>query len=272
MGNFIDLIGQRFGRLVAVKDVGRDTRGEVLWLCNCDCGNISIVLGGNLRSGHIKSCGCLRKETSKNLLTTHGLSRDLNGEITRLYSIWNDIKRRCLNKKRCAYKHYGGRGITVCLAWLQFPPFYQWAISHGYQKELTIERKNNDGNYCPENCIWIPLEEQARNRRDSHYITYNGETKTIAEWAEIRNIGYGTLWFRLTKTDWNIEQAFNAPIKRNYLITYNGETKALHEWAKIRNMKYITLYSRLTTYGWSIEKAFNTPIGRRKNAAETINA
>ena len=175
MGIFKDLTGMRFGRLVVIfrsEDyVSPKGKTCVCWLCRCDCGNDIIVNGRNLRKGNTKSCGCLKSETTIKRNLTHNLSK------TRIYHIWQDLKKRCVNKNCKCFERYGGRGITICQEWLDdFMNFYNWAINNGYQKDLTIDRKDVNGNYCPENCRWVTQKQQANNKRNNRYITYNNKT------------------------------------------------------------------------------------------------
>lgn len=150
-----DLIGQRFGKLTVIADAGR-TEGRCIWLCICDCGNTTEVRSGNLIQGNVKSCGCLRRETP----SKH------NGKGTRLYNIWRAMRQRCEYPKHKSYVDYGGRGIRVCTEWDEsFASFREWAINNGYTDELTIDRKNVNGDYNPNNCRWITREEQNRNTR-----------------------------------------------------------------------------------------------------------
>lgn len=156
-----DRAGKRYGRLTAIKRIYGQT-----WRCRCDCGNIVLVDGRNLDSGHTRSCGCYKAEQSVICNTTHGESK------TRLYGIWCDMKKRCHNKNSRAYKDYGGRGIRVCSEWLVWENFRDWAFENGYSDidedarlQLSIERVDVNGNYEPSNCCWIPRNEQSRNRR-----------------------------------------------------------------------------------------------------------
>lgn len=198
--NLLDLSGQRFGRLTAIEMVGYNdySNGEKksVWRCCCDCGNYIDVETSRLRSGNTQSCGCLAKDLLKQRATTHGMTE------SRLYMIWCGMKNRCYNPNEKAYKNYGGRGITVCPEWLEdFQNFYDWANTNGYADYLTIERKDVNGNYCPENCCWITKEEQARNKRDNHRITCHGKTFILTEWAEILGMTRGALKQRIRRSD-----------------------------------------------------------------------
>lgn len=160
MGKLIDLTGQRFGRLTVLERAGSN-KGHALWLCQCDCGKTIIAYGNDLMRRQ-KSCGCIRREKS----TKH------DGYKMRLYSIWKAMKNRCYRPTFKHYDRYGGRGITVCDAWIHdFAAFQSWALSHGYTDSLTIDRINNDGNYCPDNCRWITMKEQAQNRHPKRTST-----------------------------------------------------------------------------------------------------
>lgn len=183
MGKFIDLTGQRFGRLVVIERTGSNKQGDVMWRCKCDCGTIKEVTATHLRSGASKSCGCLRKEITQRNRTTHGMKG------TRLYNIWSSMKRRCSPScDKRVYDRYYGRGIRVCDEWKDdFSAFAKWALSNGYSDELSIDRIDNDGNYEPSNCRWADMEEQGNNRNNSRCITCRGETLTISQWA--RKIG-----------------------------------------------------------------------------------
>ena len=160
MGKKVDRTGWKYGRLTVLSEAGKNKHKKILWNCSCSCGNKTIVCGSELQSGDTKSCGCLQKEMRGKTNLTHGLTKHP------LYSIWFDIKRRCQNKSRKAYKNYGGRGITVCPKWnKQFLPFYVWAKNNGWEKGLTIDRIDNDGNYCPENCQFITRGKNVLNTR-----------------------------------------------------------------------------------------------------------
>ena len=229
----IDLTGERFGRLTVIRQIGK-RNNRVTWLCKCDCGNEKIVKGVDLKRGHVKSCGCLKKEfvpKSK----THGK------RSTRLYTIWNMMKQRCENPKSKSYKNYGGRGIRVCNEWKNnFQSFYDWAINNGYNENLngndcTIDRISVNGNYEPTNCRWVNKKFQANNKRNNHFISYRGETHTIAQWEEKLGINNRVFYQRL-KLGWGIDETIETPVRKTkikYKFTAKGtkaQLKALKEY------------------------------------------
>ena len=205
----LNLTGKRFGKLVAIKTAGKTKNGAYLWKCKCDCGNEIIANVGNLKNGHTKSCGCLRVDRCKTNFTKHGL------EHTRLYGIWSDMRLRCYDEKNIAYHRYGGRGITICDEWKNdVKAFYDWATANGYKDSLTIDRIDNDGNYCPENCRWATVKEQASNRRSNILVTHNGKTQTMKKWANEVGTPYKVVWARMQKLGWSAERALTEPVKK----------------------------------------------------------
>lgn len=138
----------------------------------------------------------------------HGLNE------TRIYKTWVRMKVRCYNQNHDRYKNYGGRGITVCDEWKNdFKKFYEWAMKNGYSDDLTIDRIDVNGNYEPSNCRWITNKEQCNNRRNNHFITYNGKTQTVSEWAEEIGLDYNTLLVRINRLHWDIEKALTTPLR-----------------------------------------------------------
>lgn len=163
----IDMLGGRFGRLLVIGRAENDCRGEARWVCLCECGNESVVLGSHLRSGRVRSCGCYAREISRKQSRSNLKCGNLKhgGVGTRLYRIWANMKTRCFNSNSPMYQWYGAVGVTVCEDWMNFANFRKWALSSGYEDSLTIERINPFGNYDPQNCTWIPLREQNKNKR-----------------------------------------------------------------------------------------------------------
>ena len=213
MGKFEDLIGKKFGRLIVIKRVENHVQPSgkqyVQWLCKCDCGNETVVRGANLKKGHTQSCGCLQKEK----VTTHGLKK------TRLYVVWRDIKLRCFNPNANNFKDYGAKGVVMCEEWRNdFKAFYDWAKANGYDEkalrgECTIDRIDTNGNYEPNNCRWTDNLTQQNNKKNNRFLTYNGETHTIAEWSRILNIKTYVLYSRLY-SGWSVEQILTTPVKQ----------------------------------------------------------
>lgn len=202
MGKTIKINGKKFNKLTAVKfshKVGR----QHYWEFKCDCGNTSVIQKGSVVSGNTKSCGCIRSAS----VSKHSMSN------TRFYRIHADLKNRCNNVNNTAYCHYGGRGIK-CL-WNTFESFYN-DMYESYLKHFElncgktyIERTNNDGNYCLENCTWATITEQANNRRSNRFITYKNETLTLSQWAKKYGIKYKTLCARINDYDWSFERAIS---------------------------------------------------------------
>lgn len=202
MRALIDLTDKTFGRLTVLKRDANGKRGQPRWLCKCDCGNRTIVDASKLKSGHTKSCGCLVAETLSKCRTKH------NGKHTRLYRIWCAMKERCSRKENVAYNSYGGRGIKVCDEWIHdFASFRDWATANGYSDQLSIDRIDPNGNYCPQNCRWESTKTQANNKRRNHSLTHNGKTMTLAQWAEETGINYSTLRSRINREGLTLEEA-----------------------------------------------------------------
>lgn len=204
MSKCIDLTGQKFGRLTVIELDHRDSRKKAYWKCKCDCGNEKVVRCDSLQSGSTVSCGCYNIEQVKNSNSTHGRSKD------RLYFIWHNMNQRCFNPNVANYRLYGAEGKTVCDEWIGehgAENFIKWTLGNGYRDDLTIERKDNNKGYSPDNCRWATKKEQQNNTRQNHLLTYNGKTQTIAQWADETGINCNTLYSRINKYHWNIERA-----------------------------------------------------------------
>ena len=206
--------GQKFGRLTVIeldhiKDY-KDKLGKIYhreyYKCICECGNFWVTEKSQLTTGHCQSCGCLQKEANRTKPNCHGMSK------TKIYSIWSTMKDRCFREKCVDYKNYGGRGITIQKEWLDFKNFYEWAKNNGYKEGLTIERIDVNGNYEENNCTWIENALQSKNKTNSHYLTYNGKTKIIEDWAKEMNLKHGAAITSRLKLGWTIEEALTTPI------------------------------------------------------------
>lgn len=202
---FIDITGKKFGRLTALYRL-HNVNCKTKWLCICECGNLKEITTNSLQGGKTKSCGCYRKE----ITTKHGKENSKHGKYkTRLYDLWAHMKYRCNNKNYHHYRDYGARGIRVCSEWSNdFQAFYDWAINNGYKENLSIDRINVNGNYEPSNCRWVDMKTQQRNRRNTRYIVYKGETRCLNEWCEILNLNRNTVYDRIYRLHWPIEKAF----------------------------------------------------------------
>lgn len=199
-----DLTGETFDRLTVVKFShrnGTSNRYRYFWECVCECGEKVVRRADSLTGKGVKSCGCYRKEKLaennfkiKNPRKSHGKTN------TRLYKIYSKMKERCYNANYPEYYLYGGRGISVCEEWLSdFMVFYDWANANGYDRKLSIDRIDSDGNYEPENCRWADNYTQGNNKRNNIILTHNGETMTMPEWARKLNLPYSTLANRRRK-------------------------------------------------------------------------
>ena len=200
-------VGDAYGRLVVEKlDDRVGKRGQRYFLCKCACGNTVSIVESNLVTGHTKSCGCIVGKTNPSPLKNNDP----------LYRTWTNAETRCYNPKSVKYARYGARGIRMCDEWLHdFPAFYKWANENGYKPGLQIDRINNDGNYCPENCRFVTPGENMHNTSMNRWLTLNGETKLLEEWGKelYPKIGVNneTICKRLTVLHWPVERALTEP-------------------------------------------------------------
>jgi len=199
MAGFIDLAGQRFGRLTVVSRAKNSKEGSSRWNCECDCGGTTMASCHDLRSGHTRSCGCLSRDRAREAHLSHGMCG------TSTHGIWKTMRQRCMNPNNPGYKNYGDRGITVCERWDKFENFYEDMGER--PKGMSIDRRDNNGNYCPENCSWDTRKNQSRNTRRTILIEYQGKTQCMKAWSEELGIKYMTLWYRLR--DHSPQIAFN---------------------------------------------------------------
>src|ERR1700721_2872348 len=199
------MVGRRFGRLVVlafVEMAGRRSR----WLCRCECETAKVIDGGNLRSGGVRSCGCLQKEKWHAIITKHG------GCGTAEYKVWSGMNDRCHRKKNKRYSDYGGRGITVCKRWRRpggFPAFLEDMGPRPSPKH-SIDRRDCNLGYSPENCKWGTEDEQRNNRRNNVRLTWRGETLTLAQWARRLGVTRAMLSRRYLQ-GWSPEEILETP-------------------------------------------------------------
>lgn len=193
-----NLQGKKFGSLLVTRYFGLGLDGKAVWICMCDCGLETSFASRSLTSGERRSCGCLsrKKQSIKN---------------TPEYNCWAMMRRRCNNQRDKCFFNYGGRGIAVCDRWNKSFTNFISDMGPKPTKSHTIERVNNDGPYSPENCRWATRAEQMRNNRKTHFLTFEGKTMCLTDWAKEIGVKKCTLHLRL-KTGWSIEQALTIPV------------------------------------------------------------
>lgn len=194
-------IGEVFGRLTVLGIVTPGRTSRVL--CMCSCGNEKVIVLNSLRAGKVKSCGCFSKEKARERTrernTVHGMAG------TKIYGIWKNMKSRCNNPRFPKYKDYGARGIRVSERWMSFDNFY--ADMGDPPDGMMLDRKDNDGDYSFDNCRWATASEQQSNKRNNRLIAFEGETKTLTQWANERDMSVQTLSARLNQRGWSIKRA-----------------------------------------------------------------
>ena len=237
-------VGKKYGRLT-VTEVLKTKKGMHNKLaCICDCGNSAIFDAQNVIHGKSRSCGCLRSEASRKQSAKN--IKHVEGN-TPLYKTWGSMRRRCYDHKNKDYKWYGGKGVTVCDEWKEYVAFRDWAYENGYTHGLTIDRKNASGNYCPENCRWIPLADNSRIAHE-HLIAVNGVSMSNRQWENKLGYSHGTIsrWakagdeYAALKIKESLSQsgdylpaisAASAKPRDKYL-TITGITKNYTDWCK----------------------------------------
>lgn len=205
---FIDRTGLRYGKLIAVELVKKESK--TYWKCLCDCGKETGVFGGHLGNGHTQSCGCLQAQVTKIRSTKHGFKP--RGKSIPEYKAWANIKERCNNQKNKKYYDYGGRGITVCDRWMEsFDNFFEDMGFRPIDKS-SIDRIDNNGNYEPGNCRWSEPLQQANNKRNNRMLLVDGETKSIVDFAKEYGLKTATLKTRIYN-GWSHDKAVKYPLK-----------------------------------------------------------
>ena len=193
------MIGQTFGRWTVIASLAERQNGKRVYLCRCACGYEGARVGGNLRSGISKSCGCYKRELIHAAKYRHGRNAS-----DRTYNAWVSMNTRCSNPNNHHFHNYGGRGIRVCERWARFENFLSdmGEVSAG----LSLDRINNDGNYEPANCRWATAQEQVLNKTTTRYVTAFGKTQPLAVWAREFQVDFLLIWKRLAR-GWTAERA-----------------------------------------------------------------
>lgn len=266
-----NLVARKFGKLTVVEWAGRSDIGNSpyksdFWICECECKDPNYsplpVQAASLISGNTTSCGCIHR---KHMMSRHPL-----------YTTWNNMIRRCYDPANRAYHNYGGRGITVCDRWREnFANFYA-DMGDPPSNEHTLDRINNDLGYSPENCRWATRKQQTRNTRRNRKITWQGETKSIADWAEDQRLLNLCLCAQVLndriRLGWSVEEAFTTPLVNGKVVTFQGETLSMMDWSRRLGATANVVSKRLRD-GWSVSEAITTPLGkcRKKSIYATKN-
>lgn len=204
----IDIIGKKYGRLTVVKFDGF-RNGRPYFLCSCDCGKTKVIQKYNLMEGKTKSCGCYHVEQTLKAVK-------ISDNRARQVDILEGMKYRCYKKSTPNYKNYGARGIKICDEWLNsIDAFCDWADKNGYAPDLSIERIDVNGDYCPENCTWVSRKDQCLNKTDTVRITFNNKTQTLSQWSDELGLPRQTLHNRIRVHHWDIERALTTPRKNS---------------------------------------------------------
>ena len=202
----LDFAGKQIGLWTILSFHSVNKHGGALWLSRCACGTTRVVSGWLLSKGETKSCGCAKARFTSEANRTHGESK------TPTYRSWASMIQRCLNASNKNYNRYGGRGITVCDRWLSFENFIADMGPRPTAKH-TLDRVNNNGGYNKENCQWLELKFQARNRENSRWVTAFGVTKLMCDWARESGLDQGTIKARIDRCGWSTERAVTEPAK-----------------------------------------------------------
>lgn len=255
--------GFRSGRLVVIGSATKRKypSGASAWHypVRCDCGTVKATKDLHLYRRTIQSCGCLVAERTRAATITHGQSK------TRLYKIWAGMKTRATNPNIQCAAYYSGRGISLYTEWERFETFRDWALSSGYEDNLTIERQDVNGDYSPDNCCWVTRREQSRNTRQTLRVTAFGETKLVPEWLEDpRCKATVDAMYKRLEDGWHPESAIVTPTKITpppKMYSAFNEEKSAAEWSKDPRCKAtrIAVYQRLRN-GWDPESAISTPV------------
>ena len=257
LGHRIDITGHVYGQLTVIEESEKKKAGTYIWKCRCTCGKETHVPVSYLRSGNTKSCGCTHAIAVRKRCTTHGLApRGKNRH--KGYVSWSGIKYRCDVSTGKEYHDYGGRGISYDPKWETFEGFWE-DMGATWQEGLSIDRIDVNGNYCKENCRWATPVEQANNKRNSNYVTLNGECKTVADWCRELGLNHKQIRARILR-GWSAIDALKEPRgarRNNTIVTYKGATQRLEDLCKDLQLNKRRVAQRLRQ-GWPIERAIET--------------
>ncbi len=209
---FIDRTGQRFERLTVLRfhdTFCKTGKARVRWVCLCDCGKEVIVRGESLQCKNTRSCGCLEKELTSRRSRIHGRSD------TPLFRVWATMISRCHNPNTKSFPRYGGRGISVCERWRHSFVNFLSDMGERPTKKHSIERKENSGDYTPENCVWATSKQQSRNTRRNHFLTIDGVCKIIQDWSEESGVSQSVICHRINHRKWEPRAAVFTPMERS---------------------------------------------------------
>lgn len=252
MSGITDLTGQKFGRLTVLRTFKGDD-GHVWSECICECNgaNIKLAKNVNLKGGHTKSCGCLRKEQLQRI---YDEKKNVNSSLSKyskhpynkkLRTVWRVMIHRCYNENYKGYKYYGEKGTKVCQEWLgDYELFFEWSIKNGYKEGLSIDRIDFEKEYSPENCRWATIEVQANNTSQNVWVEYNGEKYTLTQLSKIFNCGLNSIQSRV------IDGVYVHSEIREYVDydaiyeTINGQTLSIYEFADKYNITHCAIRMR----------------------------
>ena len=258
MTNKIDITGQRFFRLVVIREA--EKRGNrYLWLCQCDCGKTTLATEWGMRRGKPKSCGCLRKEKALERVTTHGFSS--GGMRTKEYRTWLTMKARCHAPSRRNMKNYAMKGIAVCDRWRKSFEHFLKDMGACPTPKHTIGRLDHNKGYEPGNCAWQTQKEQAESK--NRIVVFGGVPLKVSEWSKKISVPSRIIRWRLNN-GWSIERTLTTQYRppKGVQITFNGKTQNLMEWSKELQIPYQRIHSRLYSRGMTFEEAITLPPGR----------
>ena len=243
----IDMTGQRFGCITAIRIARNAVSGKLKWLCRCDCGSEFVTCGGKVRSGEVKTCPKCSKERVRGSRVKHGMRKSAE------HRIWSHIKSRCFNPNVPEFRNYGGRGITMCLRWAESFEAFISDMGLRPSADLSIDRIDNEGNYEPGNCRWASKKTQANNTRANRKIQIGDETRNMSQWADSIGACREVIYKRIKRGKSGhdlVKKPFEAE-----KIAFQGRSATIPEWSRINGIKKATLYWRINKQHWPLERA-----------------